>query len=124
MERAVRFRIDYWNSKGREDIREVDVLGACLQSSLNSWRLTPARMLKAFVKTQGTRIAHAVDFMDDGSRIELTVKIDPETGSAKFDLTGTDSEGYANHNAPPAVTYCAVINSLRYPFKSRLSCSN
>jgi 5-oxoprolinase (ATP-hydrolysing) len=71
------------------------------------------RMLKAFVTTQGTHIAHAVDFMDDGSRIELTVEIDPETGSAKFDFTGTDPEVYANHNAPPAVTYSAVIYSLR-----------
>jgi 5-oxoprolinase (ATP-hydrolysing) len=71
------------------------------------------RMLKSFVKTQGTHIAHAVDFMDDGSRIELTVEIDPETGSAKFDFTGTDPEVYGNHNAPPAVTYSAVIYSLR-----------
>jgi 5-oxoprolinase (ATP-hydrolysing) len=71
------------------------------------------RMLKSFVKTQGTHIANAVDFMDDGSRIELTVEIDPETGSAKFDFTGTDPEVYGNHNAPPAVTYSAVIYSLR-----------
>jgi len=70
------------------------------------------RMLKDFVQKHG-ETAHAVDYMDDGSKIELTIKIDPETGSAKFDFTGTDPEVYGNHNAPPAVTYSAVIYSLR-----------
>jgi 5-oxoprolinase (ATP-hydrolysing) len=70
------------------------------------------RMLKEFAKTHGVR-AHAVDYMDDGSPIELTITIDPDTGSAKFDFTGTGPQVLANHNAPPAVTYSAVIYSLR-----------
>ena len=70
------------------------------------------RMLKDFVKKHGER-AHAVDYMDDGSKIELTIDIDANTGSAKFDFTGTGPEVYGNHNAPPAVTYSAVIYSLR-----------
>jgi len=51
--------------------------------------------------------------MDDGSPIELTVTIDPDAGSAKFDFTGTGPQVFGNHNAPPAVTYSAVIYSLR-----------
>lgn len=70
------------------------------------------RMLKNFAKINGNR-AHAVDYMDDGSRIELAVDIDPESGSAVFDFTGTGPEVFGNHNAPPAVTYSAVIYSLR-----------
>jgi 5-oxoprolinase (ATP-hydrolysing) len=70
------------------------------------------RMLKEFVKKNGAR-THAVDYMDDGSKIELTIDIDAESGSALFDFTGTDPEVYGNHNAPPAVTYSAVIYSLR-----------
>jgi len=70
------------------------------------------KMLKEFAATHGTT-ASAVDFMDDGSRIELTVKIDPEDGSAVFDFSGTGPQVLANHNAPPAVTYSAVIYSLR-----------
>ena len=71
------------------------------------------RMLQDFAKNHGSTTAHAVDHMDDGSRIELTIEICPETGSAKFDFTGTGPEVYGNHNAPPAVTYSAVIYSLR-----------
>ena len=70
------------------------------------------RMLREFSKEHGTT-AHAIDYMDDGSPIELTVTIDPETGSAKFDFTGTGPQVIGNHNAPPAVTYSAVIYSLR-----------
>lgn len=70
------------------------------------------RMLKEFAKTHGTT-AHAIDFMDDGSPIELTITIDPDTGSAKFDFTGTGPQVLGNHNAPPAVTFSAVIYSLR-----------
>ena len=70
------------------------------------------KMLKEFAATHGTT-AHAVDHMDDGSRIELTISIDPESGGAKFDFTGTGPQVLGNHNAPPAVTYSAVIYSLR-----------
>jgi len=56
---------------------------------------------------------HAIDYMDDGSPIELTIKINSETGDALFDFTGTGPQVYANHNAPPAVTHSAVIYSLR-----------
>ena len=74
--------------------------------------LAVRRMLKDFAIEHGTR-AHAIDYMDDGSPIELSIDIDPETGSAVFDFTGTGPEVFGNHNAPPAVTYSAVIYSLR-----------
>ena len=51
--------------------------------------------------------------MDDGSPIALSIEIDPKTGSATFDFTGTGPQVFANHNAPPSVTYSAVIYSLR-----------
>jgi 5-oxoprolinase (ATP-hydrolysing) len=69
-------------------------------------------MLKAFAKEHGS-IATATDYMDDGTPIHLTIDIDTETGSAKFDFTGTGPQVLGNHNAPPSVTYSAVIYSLR-----------
>ena len=69
-------------------------------------------MLKDFARTHGTK-ATAKDHMDDGSPIALSIDIDPETGSAVFDFTGTGPQVLGNHNAPPAVTYSAVIYSLR-----------
>lgn len=74
--------------------------------------ITVREMLKDFAKSRGSR-ARAIDYMDDGSAIVLTIDIDEETGSAKFDFTGTGPQVMANHNAPPAVTYSAVIYSLR-----------
>ena len=69
-------------------------------------------MLKDFATSHGTR-AHAIDYMDDGTPIELTIEIDPKTGNACFDFEGTGPQILGNLNAPPAVTYSAVIYSLR-----------
>lgn len=55
----------------------------------------------------------AIDYMDDGTPIQLRVKIDPETGSAEFDFDGTGPEVYGNINAPQAITYSAIIYCLR-----------
>eukprot|EP00127_Corallochytrium_limacisporum_P003388 Clim_evm16s149 gene=Clim_evmTU16s149 len=63
--------------------------------------------------TTGKCVLNAVDSMDDGTQIKLQVTIDPKTGDAHFDFTGTGEEVYANTNAPRAVTYSAVIYSLR-----------
>ena len=44
---------------------------------------------------------------------QLAVTIDRRNGSAVFDFEGTGPEVYGNTNAPPAVTYSAIIYSLR-----------
>ncbi len=59
---------------------------------------------------------YATDSMDDGSTIRLALTIDiRQEGkeTAYFDFTGTDPEMYGNCNAPRAVTYSAIIYSLR-----------
>lgn len=55
----------------------------------------------------------ASDFMDDGSIIQLNIKIDRKLGRAVFDFTGTGAEVYANTNAPTAIAKSAVIYCLR-----------
>lgn len=74
--------------------------------------LSVRNMLKDFAKQHGCR-AEAIDYMDDGTPIKLTIDIDEGTGSAMFDFTGTGPQVFGNHNAPPSVTYSAVIYSLR-----------
>jgi len=69
-------------------------------------------MLKSFASTHGVQ-AGAIDYLDDGSPIELTIDIDPNTGNACFNFEGTGPQMLGNLNAPPAVTYSAVIYSLR-----------
>ncbi|KXZ56217.1 hypothetical protein GPECTOR_1g189 [Gonium pectorale] len=73
-------------------------------------------MLREFSLKQGLPEVGTVtarDQMDDGSPICLAVTIDRRDGSATFDFAGTGPEVFANHNAPPAVTYSAIIYSLR-----------
>ncbi|KAJ2159508.1 hypothetical protein GGF46_002964 [Coemansia sp. RSA 552] len=57
-------------------------------------------------------VVQASDSMDDGSRICLRVSISA-AGAAVFDFTGTSSQVYSNLNAPPSVTYSAIIYCLR-----------
>lgn len=51
--------------------------------------------------------------MDDGTPIELTVTVDPSTGSAIFDFSGTGPEVWGNWNAPIAITNSSIIFALR-----------
>ncbi len=55
----------------------------------------------------------AEDFMDDGSPIRLKITIDPDQGEAVFDFDGTGPEVYGNINAPEAISYSAIIYTLR-----------
>ncbi|KAF7712877.1 Uncharacterized protein PECH_001851 [Penicillium ucsense] len=55
----------------------------------------------------------AVDYMDDGTPIQLKISIDADKGEAVFDFEGTGPEVYGNTNAPEAVTYSAIIYCLR-----------
>jgi 5-oxoprolinase (ATP-hydrolysing) len=88
------------------------VVEAYMDFIQNNAELSVRNMLKEFASKHGTKVG-AVDHMDDGSPIRLSIEINPETGSAVFDFTGTGPQVLGNHNAPPAVTYSAVIYSLR-----------
>jgi 5-oxoprolinase (ATP-hydrolysing) len=55
----------------------------------------------------------AVDSLDDGSPIVLSLTIDRSDGSAVFDFSGTGPEIWGNCNAPAAVTRSAILYSLR-----------
>ena len=50
-------------------------------------------------------VLHRIEYMDDGSPIELKVTIDAESGSAVFDFTGTGEESFSSLNAPISVCY-------------------
>ncbi|KAJ1926890.1 hypothetical protein IWQ60_003405 [Tieghemiomyces parasiticus] len=63
---------------------------------------------------------HAVDYMDDGSRLELHITIEAARGHATFDFTGTSPQVYGNTNAPRAITYSAVIYCLRCLVQSNI----
>lgn len=58
------------------------------------------------------RTLGAVDYLDNGSRIQLEIRI-IEDGSAIFDFTGTGPEVIGNSNAPKSICLSAIIYSLR-----------
>lgn len=73
-------------------------------------------MLKNFSRERGlpeVGTVVALDHMDDGTPIKLSVTVDRASGSASFDFEGTGPEVYNSCNAPPAVTLSAIIYSLR-----------
>ena len=51
--------------------------------------------------------------MDDGSKLKLSVAIDTSDGTATFDFSGSGTQVWGNTNAPRAVTFSALIYSLR-----------
>lgn len=55
----------------------------------------------------------AEDYLDDGSKICVSIDVNGNDGSASFDFLGTSLESYSNLNAPKSVTYSAVIYVLR-----------
>lgn len=70
-------------------------------------------LLKDFAARFHEHPLWAIDYMDDGSSLELRVKIDRDTGSAIFDFTGSGIEALNNLNTPIAVTVSAIIYCLR-----------
>ncbi|RDW85320.1 putative hydantoinase oxoprolinase protein [Coleophoma cylindrospora] len=70
-------------------------------------------LLKTFsVRFRGQPL-EAIDYLDDGTELVLKITIDGNTGSAKFDFTGTGPEALNNLNSPPAVMYSGIIYCLR-----------
>ncbi|KAK3656315.1 hypothetical protein LTR56_003016 [Elasticomyces elasticus] len=57
-------------------------------------------------------VLRATDCMDNGSEMTVAITI-AEDGQGTFDFTGTTCEMLSNMNAPPAITYSALIYTLR-----------
>ena len=82
-----------------------DAAEAAVRSRLKNLSLSKGMQEKGTVQ--------AVDHLDDGSPIVLSLTIDRRKGSAVFDFTGTGPEIWGNCNAPAAVTRSAILYSLR-----------
>ncbi|KAF7562070.1 hypothetical protein G7046_g2067 [Stylonectria norvegica] len=72
--------------------------------------------LKETRHSRGATTLRATEGMDNGATMTVAIDID-EDGGATFDFTGTSPEMFGNMNAPPAVTYSAIIYVLRLLMK-------
>nr|ANM86151.1 5-oxoprolinase [Stygiella incarcerata] len=61
----------------------------------------------------GKYVVEAEDFMDDGTKIALTLTINEHDGSAEFDFSKSGDQVSGNWNAPRAITHSAVLYCLR-----------
>ncbi|KHN74521.1 5-oxoprolinase [Toxocara canis] len=95
----------------------LDVVHAYMAHIQNNAEMAVRNLLKQVGRKRreetGIAILSAVDYMDDGTPICLSVQIDDEKGEAIFDFEGTGPEVHSSCNAPPAVTMAAVIYCLR-----------
>lgn len=68
--------------------------------------------LKSAYQKHGSTPLTATDYLDNGSKMTVSITID-ENGFATLDFTGTSCEMLSNMNAPPAITYSALIYTMR-----------
>ncbi|KAJ4474357.1 Hydantoinase B/oxoprolinase [Lentinula aciculospora] len=107
------------NHKGIQLIRAiVDDYGlATVQEYMYHIRsnaeMSVRNLLRDVVKRAGTTELSAIDYLDDGSPIQLNVTINPAEGSAVLDFEGTGWEMRGNLNAPISVVHSAVIYCMR-----------
>lgn len=65
----------------------LNVVQAYMAHIQHNAELAVRDMLREVGRKAGTSLLQAEDFMDDGSPIHLTVRLDPQLGSAVFDFT-------------------------------------
>ncbi|TGZ66496.1 hypothetical protein CRM22_005298 [Opisthorchis felineus] len=87
--------------------------GACLQATnYDQTGSYPTDPIDSHLTSSPITLS-AVDHMDDGTPISLKVSVNPVSGSAHFDFTGTGPEVFGNTNAPRAVLLSCLFYALR-----------
>ncbi|KAL1852997.1 hypothetical protein Plec18170_005579 [Paecilomyces lecythidis] len=84
-----------------------------MQKIIKTAELAVRDMLKNISRMSGSKVVEAIDYMDDGTPIQLKVSINESTGDAIFDFGGTGPEAYGNWNAPIAICHSSIIFALR-----------
>eukprot|EP00117_Sycon_ciliatum_P007634 scpid23060/ scgid10654/ 5-oxoprolinase; 5-oxo-L-prolinase; Pyroglutamase len=91
----------------------LDVVQAYMKHIQDNAEVAVRRMLRSIASDRDVSELSAVDYMDDGTPLNLRITIDKTNGSAVFDFSGTGPQVYGNCNAPRAVVLSAVIYCLR-----------
>lgn len=95
------------------DHYSLKVVLAYMQHIQNNAEEAVRHVLRKFVRKWGVSEVKAMDYLDDGSPIHLTLTVDADAGEATFDFTGTGPQMWGNCNTPRAVTHSAIIYALR-----------
>jgi 5-oxoprolinase (ATP-hydrolysing) len=101
------------NQKGVEELRKMvamyglDVVRAYMGHVQDNAEEAVRRVITALAD------GHFVNELDNGARIEVTIRVDRAARSAEIDFTGTSSQLPNNFNAPSAVCMAAVLYVFR-----------
>ncbi|KAF1845295.1 putative 5-oxoprolinase [Cucurbitaria berberidis CBS 394.84] len=90
----------------------MDVVQAYMNAIQDAAELAIRNLFKRLAKDFEQTEIGAIDYMDDGTPIQLKVTI-RDDGSAIFDFTGTGTQVHGNWNAPEAITNSSVLYALR-----------
>ena len=105
------------NEKGVQELRRmVDQFGLdVVQAYMGHVQDNAEESVRRAITQLAARMqqGHFVLPLDNGSKIEVSVKIDAETRSATVDFTGTSPQQSHNFNAPRAVCMAAVLFVFR-----------
>uniref|UniRef100_A0A0K0EV38 5-oxoprolinase n=1 Tax=Strongyloides venezuelensis TaxID=75913 RepID=A0A0K0EV38_STRVS len=71
------------------------------------------KCVRDYFKSLPNSTIKSKDIMDDGTVINLSIKIDKNNGKALFDFTGTGPQSKYNLNAPEGVVKAAIIYCIR-----------
>lgn len=55
----------------------------------------------------------ATDYLDDGTPMTVTIRIDAETGTATYDFTGSGPQIWGNYNCPISICHSSIIYTIR-----------
>ncbi len=101
------------NQKGVDELRKMvafyglDVVRAYMGHVQDNAEEAVRRVITAL------QDGHFVDELDNGARIEVTIRVDRAARSAEIDFTGTSGQLPNNFNAPSAVCMAAVLYVFR-----------
>ena len=102
----------------------LDVINLYMGAIQSTAEIAVRNLLRLAYEKFGGDDLKAIDYLDDGTPIALTVKINNDTGSAVFDFTESGDEIYGNLNAPKAILYSAVLYVLRSLISSDIPLNN
>lgn len=60
---------------------------------------------------------NAQEWMDNGTNLDIAIKVDKTNGNAVFDFSGTGLQVNGNLNTPRAITLSAIIYCIRCMLK-------
>ncbi|MEK9628686.1 MAG: hydantoinase B/oxoprolinase family protein [Nitrospinota bacterium] len=95
------------------DSCSIEVVQAYMKHLQDNASDSVRNLLRSFCGEKEEINLNAKDCLDDGSEIQLNLKVNKKGGHATFDFRGTSKQLPGNLNVPKAVTRSAVLYCLR-----------